>query len=217
MTGFDLGRALRLYAITDRTWLDGRALEDVVDALLEGGVTCLQMREKRLTGAELKAQALALKQVCARHGVPFIINDSVELALEVDADGVHVGQKDIQGRDIRALMGPDKIVGMTAATPELARAAQAAGADYIGAGAVFGTATKADAKFLGVPSLKTICAAVDIPVVAIGGIGADNLPQLNGCGAAGAAVVSALFHQADPRAAARRLRALAEEMAGHGG
>ena len=119
-----------------------------------------------------------------------------------------------QGRDIRALMGPDRIVGMTANTVELARAAQAAGADYIGVGAVFGTATKADAKFLGVPRLREICAAVDIPVVAIGGIGADNLPQLRGCGAAGAAVVSALFNQADPYAAAVRLRALAEEMAG---
>ena len=214
MTGFDLRRALRLYAITDRAWLNGRSLEEVAEQVLAGGATFLQMREKHLTGAELKAQALALKAVCARHGAPFVVNDSVELALEVDADGVHVGQKDMLGRDIRALMGPDRIVGMTANTVELARAAQAAGADYIGVGAVFGTATKADAKFLGVPRLREICAAVDIPVVAIGGIGADNLPQLNGCGAAGAAVVSALFAQADPYAAAVRLRALAEEMAG---
>ena len=214
MTGFDLRRALRLYAITDRTWLNGRSLEEVAEQVLAGGATFLQMREKHLTGQALKAQALALKEVCARHGAPFVVNDSVELALEVDADGVHVGQKDMLGRDIRALMGPDKIVGMTANTVELARAAQAAGADYIGVGAVFGTATKADAKFLGVPRLREICAAVDIPVVAIGGIGADNLPQLNGCGAAGAAVVSALFNQAGPYAAAVRLRALAEEMAG---
>ena len=214
MTGFDLRRALRLYAITDRAWLNGRSLEEVAEQVLAGGATFLQMREKHLTGAELKAQALALKAVCARHGAPFVVNDSVELALEVDADGVHVGQKDMLVRDIRALMGPDRIVGMTANTVELARAAQAAGADYIGVGAVFGTATKADAKFLGVPRLREICAAVDIPVVAIGGIGADNLPQLNGCGAAGAAVVSALFAQADPYAAAVKLRALAEEMAG---
>ena len=214
MTGFDLRRALRLYAITDRTWLNGRSLEEVAEQVLAGGATFLQMREKHLTGQALKAQALALKEVCARHGAPFVVNDSVELALEVDADGVHVGQKDMLGRDIRALMGPDRIVGMTANTVELARAAQAAGADYIGVGAVFGTATKADAKFLGVPRLREICAAVDIPVVAIGGIGADNLPQLNGCGAAGAAVVSALFAQADPYAAAVKLRALAEEMAG---
>ena len=144
--------------------------------------------------------------------MPFVINDSVDIALACDADGVHVGQNDLMGRDVRALIGPDKILGITANTVELAVAAERAGADYIGAGAVFGTTTKQNAKNLSLDTLKAICQAVNIPVVAIGGINADNLPRLAGTGAAGAAVVSALFAQKDPEEAARRMRALADKM-----
>ena len=152
----------------------------------------------------------------ARDRVPFVVNDSVEVALACDADGVHVGQSDIQGRDIRALIGPDRILGISANTVDTAVAAQKAGADYIGVGAVFGTTTKKDAKNLTVEQLRAICNAVDIPVVAIGGISADNILALRGSGVDGVAVVSAIFAQPDPGAAAKRLRALAEELTAHG-
>lgn len=216
MTPFDVRAALRLYAVTDRSWLGGRALAEVTDEILAGGATFLQLREKELKGEALLAQARALKAVAARHHVPFVVNDDVEVALAVDADGVHVGQDDIMGRDIRALIGPDRILGISANTVDTAVAAQKAGADYIGVGAVFGTTTKKDAKNLTVEQLRAICNAVDIPVVAIGGISADNILALRGSGVDGVAVVSAIFAQPDPGAAAKRLRALAEELTAHG-
>ncbi len=213
----ELRRGMTLYAVTDRTWLGDRTLEQVVEEVLRGGATFLQLREKELKGEALLELARRIKEVAARYRVPFVVNDSVELALACDADGVHVGQRDLMGRDIRAIIGPDKILGITANTVELAVAAEKAGADYIGAGAVFGTTTKGDAKNLSLDTLGEICRSVTIPVVAIGGINAGNLPRLAGTGAAGAAVVSALFAQAQPEQAARALRALAEEMvAAHG-
>lgn len=212
MTSFDVRKSLLLYAVTDRTWLGERTLAQVCGDVLKNGATFLQLREKELHGQALLDEAREIRAVAARYGVPFVVNDDVEAALAVDADGVHVGQSDIRGRDIRALIGPDKILGISANTVEAALAAQAAGADYLGVGAVFGTATKKDARDLGVEGLRAICAAVSIPVVAIGGVSADNLPQLAGSGAAGAAVVSALFAQPDPGAAAARLHALAQEV-----
>ena len=214
MTPFDVRAALRLYAVTDRSWLGGRALAEVTDEILAGGATFLQLREKELKGEALLAQARALKAVAARHHVPFVVNDDVEAALAVDADGVHVGQDDIMGRDIRALIGPDKILGMTARTVEAALAAQRAGADYLGVGAVFGTTTKKNARPLSLDELRAICAAVDIPVVAIGGVNAENILELRGSGAAGAAVVSGLYAQPHPGAAAKRLRELADRAFG---
>lgn len=208
----EIRRGMTLYAVTDRTWLGDRTLEQVVEEVLRGGATFLQLREKELTGEALLGLARRVKEVAARYRVPFVVNDSVELALACDADGVHVGQRDLMGRDIRAIIGPDKILGITANTVELAMAAQQAGADYIGAGAVFGTTTKGDAKNLSLDTLRDICRAVTIPVVAIGGINAGNLLRLAGTGAAGAAVVSALFAQAQPEQSARSLRVLAEEM-----
>ena len=212
MTSFDVRKSLLLYAVTDRTWLGERTLAQVCGDVLKNGATFLQLREKELHGQALLDEAREIRAVAARYGVPFVVNDDVEAALAVDADGVHVGQSDIKGRDIRALIGPNKILGISANTVEAALAAQAAGADYLGVGAVFGTATKKDARDLGVEGLRAICAAVSIPVVAIGGVSADNLPQLAGSGAAGAAVVSALFAQPDPGAAAARLHALAQEV-----
>ena len=213
----EIRRGMTLYAVTDRTWLGDRTLEQVVEEVLRGGATFLQLREKELKGEALLELARRIKEVAARYRVPFVVNDSVELALACDADGVHVGQRDLMGRDIRAIIGPDKILGITANTVELAVAAEKAGADYIGAGAVFGTTTKGDAKNLSLDTLGEICRSVTIPVVAIGGINAGNLPRLAGTGAAGAAVVSALFAQAQPEQAARALRALAEEVvAAHG-
>ena len=183
----ELRRGMTLYAVTDRTWLGDRTLEQVVEEVLRGGATFLQLREKELKGEALLELARRIKEVAARYRVPFVVNDSVELALACDADGVHVGQRDLMGRDIRAIIGPDKILGITANTVELAVAAEKAGADYIGAGAVFGTTTKGDAKNLSLDTLGEICRSVTIPVVAIGGINAGNLPRLAGTGAAGAA------------------------------
>lgn len=213
----DIRRGMTLYAVTDRSWLGERTLAQVVERVLRGGATFLQLREKELDRAAFLAEARELKGLAAQYRVPFVINDDIDIALESDADGVHLGQTDLMGRDVRALVGPDKILGITANTVELAVAAERAGADYIGAGAVFGTTTKQNAKNLSLDTLREICRAVTIPVVAIGGINGDNLPRLAGTGAAGAAVVSALFAQRDLEEAARRLRALADKMvAAHG-
>ena len=207
----DIRRAMALYAVTDRSWLrEGETLADVCRNVLEHGATFLQLREK-----ELDAESIQKKELCAAFHVPFVVNDSVETALAVDADGVHVGQSDIQGRDIRALIGPDRILGMTARTVEEARAAEAAGADYIGSGAVFGSSTKKNAKNLPLETLRDICASVSIPVVAIGGIGKENIRKLAGCGIAGAAVVSAVFGAEDPGRAAEELLALSREIIRH--
>ena len=208
----EIRQGMTLYAVTDRSWLGERTLAQVAEDVLKGGATFLQLREKELDREAILAEAREIQAIVARYHVPFVINDSVDIALACDADGVHVGQNDLMGRDVRALIGPDKILGITANTVELAVAAERAGADYIGAGAVFGTTTKQNAKNLSLDTLKAICQAVNIPVVAIGGINADNLPQLAGTGAAGAAVVSALFAQKDPEEAARRMRALADKM-----
>ena len=213
----DIRRGMTLYAVTDRSWLGERTLAQVVEQVLRGGATFLQLREKELDRAAFLAEARELKGLTAKYRVPFVINDDINIALESDADGVHLGQTDLMGRDARSLIGPDKSLGITANTVELAVAAEKAGADYIGAGAVFGTTTKQNAKNLSLDTLCDICRAVTIPVVAIGGINGENLPRLAGTGAAGAAVVSALFAQKDPEEAARRLRALADKMvAAHG-
>ena len=212
----DIRRAMALYAVTDRSWLrEGETLADVCRNVLEHGATFLQLREKELDAESIQNEARELKELCAAFHVPFVVNDSVETALAVDADGVHVGQSDIQGRDIRALIGPDRILGMTARTVEEARAAEAAGADYIGSGAVFGSSTKKNAKNLPLETLRDICASVSIPVVAIGGIGKENIRELAGCGIAGAAVVSAVFGAEDPGRAAEELLALSREIIRH--
>ena len=213
----EIRSARRLDAVTARAWLGARTLPEVAEEVLQNGATFLQVREKGLDHAAFLAEAGELKALAGRYHVPFVVNDSVEVALECGADGVHVGQSDIRGRDIRALIGPDKILGISANTVETALAAQKAGADYIGVGAVFGTTTKKDAKNLSVEQLRAICDAVDIPVVAIGGIGAENLLQLRGSGVDGVAVVSAIFAQPDPGAATKGLRALAEELVGRHG
>ena len=177
----EIRSSMLLYAVTDRMWLkEGQSLVDVCRDVLGNGATFLQIREKDLNEAEFEQEAQQLKALCAQFKVPFVVNDSVEIAMDIDADGVHVGQSDIKGRDIRAMIGPDKILGISAGTVEEAKAAEAAGADYIGVGAVFGTSTKKDARNLAGDALRQIAASVDIPVVAIGGISKDNLPQLAG-------------------------------------
>ncbi|MCC8060908.1 MAG: thiamine phosphate synthase [Clostridiales bacterium] len=209
--------AMLLYAITDRMWLkEGESLIDVCGRVLENGATFLQVREKDLDEGDFTAEAAKLKALCAGYRVPFVVNDSVEIALAIDADGVHVGQSDIRGRDIRAMIGPDKILGISAGTVAEAVAAEKAGADYIGVGSVFATSTKKDARNMTIEQLREICAAVRIPAVAIGGIKEENLLELRGSGAAGVAVVSAIFAAADPGAATARLLTLAREVTTRG-
>ena len=204
-------KMLTLYAVTDRSWLHGRTLAEVVEEVILGGVTMVQLREKDKTPDEILASAREIAPVCKKYGVPFIMNDSIELARAAGADGVHLGQSDVPGDNVRELAG-DLILGLSANTVESAKRAQALGADYLGVGAVFGTTTKHDARHLSPEALREITSAVDVPVVAIGGISADNILQLTGCGMQGAAVVSALFAQDDPRQAARALRDKAERM-----
>ena len=204
---------LRLYAVTDRTWLGKESLEEAVEAALRGGVTILQLREKRASHEELVKTAMRLKPLCRRYGVPLIINDDVEAALEADADGVHVGQEDMAVAEARRILGPEKIIGARAHNREEALEAQRQGADYLGSGAVFGSSTKKDATTLSREELTAVCRAVSIPVAAIGGITEENCLELAGTGVSGIAVVSALFAAADKEEAAARLRALAEKIA----
>ena len=196
---------LRLYGITGSDGLTEQELDRAVEEALRGGVTCLQLREKHLTEAELIAEAKRIKEICAAYGVPLIINDSYRAALEAGADGVHVGAEDTPVSEIRRLAGGDFIIGATAKTPAQALAAEQSGADYLGVGAVFPSPTKTDARRITKEQLREICGAVTIPAVAIGGITAENAKQLKGSGIAGIAVVSAVFGQADIRRAAEVL------------
>ncbi len=203
---------LLLYAVTDSTWLNGKTLAEAVEESLKGGVTFLQLREKNLDREAFLREAIALKELAKKYHVPLVINDNVDIAVEMDADGVHVGQSDMEAGDVRAKLGPDKIIGVTARTVEQAVLAEKRGADYLGVGAVFPTGTKLDAKPLDHAVLKAITEAVSIPVVAIGGITAENVPLLAGNGVAGAAVVSGIFAQKDIEAAARNLKEITEKM-----
>ena len=198
---------LLLYAVTDRAWLKhDESLADVVEFALKGGTTFLQLREKHLDEEAFLNEAREIKEVCRRYNVPFIINDNVEIAMAVDADGVHVGQSDMEAGDVRAKLGPDKIIGVSAQTVEQALLAQERGADYLGVGAVFATGSKDDADDVSHDTLQEICEAVDIPVIAIGGITRENVQQLAGRGLAGVAVISAIFAQPDIEGAAADLR-----------
>lgn len=209
----EIRKSMLLYAVTDRAWLkENEKLSDVVKAVLENGATFLQIREKDLPEELFETEAEELKTLCRDYHVPFVVNDSVEIALQCDADGVHVGQSDIKGRDIRAIIGEDKILGISAGTVEEAKAAQQAGADYIGVGAVFGTSTKKNARSMTIERLKEIVDAVSIPVVAIGGIGAQNIEKLMGSGINGVAVVSAIFAAENPGEATAELLALSRKL-----
>lgn len=203
---------LRLYVVTDRTWLHGRSFLEQIETVLQSGATLLQLREKDLPEDEFLEEAKAVKRLTDRYGVPLIINDNVQVALACNAAGVHVGQQDMEAQDVRALLGEDKIIGVTAKTVEQAQKAEQAGADYLGSGAVFGTLTKPDALPMTMERLRDITQSVSIPVVAIGGIEEHNLIMLKGSGVAGAAVVSAVFAAEDVGAATKTLRALADEM-----
>lgn len=200
-----------LYVITDRTWLSDASLAEQVAAAIEGGATVVQIREKHIPTDEYIARAREIKAVCDRYGVPLIINDSVPVAQAVGA-GVHLGASDGDIAEARRVLGPDALIGATAKTIEAAQAAERAGANYLGSGAVFGSTTKTDAKPMTIAQFSEICKAVSIPVVAIGGVSASNARELAGAGMAGLCVISAVFAQPDVRAAAQTMRALAEEV-----
>lgn len=205
-------RDLLLYAVTDRHWLNGRTLLEVVRESLDGGVTMLQLREKTLEEGAFLEEARALQALCRERHVPFIVNDNVDIARAMGADGVHVGQSDMEALDVRAKLGPDKIIGVSAHSVEEALLAEKHGADYLGVGAMFPTGSKADVQELPYETLKDICAAVSIPVVAIGGISQENVAKLTGSGICGVAVISAIYAAKNIKSAAEELKAAAEAM-----
>lgn len=198
-------RHMLLYAVTDRSWLHGQSLVYAVEEVLAGGATMLQLREKHLEHRDFLAQAQELLPLCRKYHVPLIINDDVQVALESGADGVHVGQSDMAVQAARSILGPDKIIGASAHNASEALAAVAAGADYLGCGAVFGSTTKADAGLLSLNTLREIRVAVRVPIVAIGGINRQNIARLAGSGVDGVALISALFAAPDKRAAAQQM------------
>ena len=199
-------RDLLLYAITDRRWLNGSSLYDQVALALKGGATIIQLREKDLDKAHFMEEAKELQALCRKWQIPFIVNDNVEIAKEMNADGIHVGQHDMEAGNVRKLLGADKILGVSVQTVEEAVLAERADADYLGVGAVFPTGSKDDADDVSFETLKEICEAVNIPVVAIGGITQENLSELSGSGICGIAVISAIFAQPDILAATKRLK-----------
>ena len=203
---------LLLYAVTDRTWVGEKTLYEQVEEALEGGATFVQLREKELDTENFLREAREIKELCRRFRVPFVINDNVEIARRVDADGVHVGQSDMETGNVRALLGNDKIIGVSAQTVEQAVLAERQGADYLGVGAVCPTGSKTDADDVSLKTLKEICDAVQIPVIAIGGIGKHNMMELKGTGCCGIAVISAIFAAKDIRKAAAELRRMAGKM-----
>lgn len=194
-----------LYLCTDRDIMTVDTLEESVELAIKGGVTVVQLREKKVDSREFYQIAKCVKQVTDAYEIPLLINDRVDIAMAVGADGVHLGQKDLPIQAARNLLGADKIIGVTANTVELAVEAMKSGADYLGAGDVFGTSTKSDTKHLSLEKLAEICRVVDIPVVAIGGITTHNIHRLRDTGVDGAAVISAIVGQKDITAAAQQL------------
>ena len=203
---------LCLYAITDRSWLNGMKLTTAVEAALKGGATFVQLREKKLDSTSLLAEALAIKALCEAYHVPFIINDHVMLAQNINADGVHIGQNDMPLKEVRTKLGKDKIIGVSVHNVEEALRAESQGATYLGVGAVFPTSSKSDTSHVSYDMLKAICNAVTIPVIAIGGITSCNIMALKQSGICGVAVISAIFAQNNIYEATAKLKTLAQKM-----
>ena len=206
-------KSMLLYAITDRAWLkEGETLEGVVEDVLKSGATFLQLREKIQGHEEIVEMAKKLQALCKKYKVPFVVNDDIMAAKEMDADGVHIGQSDMEYTKAREILGPDKIIGVSAGNLQEAKEAERVGADYIGVGAVFHTDTKKDATSLTMDQLKEICEAVSIPVVAIGGISVDNALELKGTGIDGICVISAIFGSENPSEATKKLLDLSKKI-----
>lgn len=200
-----------IYLVTDDGCLQGRALIDCVREALKGGVTLVQYRAKTASSAEMYAEALQLKALCDSFNVPLIINDRLDIAMAVGAAGVHLGQDDLPCAAARKILGEDYIIGVSAHNPAEAKAALQSGADYLGCGAVFGTATKADVQKLGTDGLAAICKAKGLPVVGIGGVTADNYREVRAAGADGAAIVSGILAQPDIRATVEAIARVSQE------
>ena len=207
-------RHMLLYAVTDRAWTGKQTLYEQVEAALKGGATCVQLREKELDETAFLQEAKELRALCRRYGVPFLVNDNVEIAIACGADGIHVGQEDLAAGEGRRRAGENMILGVSVHTVEEACQAVRDGADYLGLGAVFPTSTKTDVEQMPNEILRAICGAVDVPIVAIGGINRGNILKLAGSGVDGVALVSAIFSAEDIEGACRELRAMSEEMAG---
>jgi thiamine-phosphate pyrophosphorylase len=203
---------MRLYAVTDRAWVGKQSLYEQVEAALKGGASCVQLREKELNDEDFLREALELSTLCKRYRVPFFINDNVDVAIRCHADGIHLGQEDMQAAQVRQRVGPDMMIGVSVHSVAEALEAVRNGADCLGAGAVFATSTKTDVQTMPRETLRAICQAVNIPVVAIGGINKENIAALCGTGVDGVALVSAIFGADDIEGACRELRALSEEM-----
>lgn len=203
---------LLLYAVTDRSWLNGETLYGQVEKSLKGGATFIQLREKNLDEEHFLEEAKQLKELCKKYNVPFVINDNVDIALAIDADGVHVGQSDMEAGNVREKLGPDKIIGVSAQTVEQAILAEKRGADYLGVGAVFPTTSKDDAAEVSHETVKAICDAVNIPVIAIGGISKKNVSELSNLGLCGIAVISAIYAQPDIEVATKELKEATKAM-----
>lgn len=204
--------SLLLYAVTDRHWLNGRTLIDQVREAIDGGATFIQLREKELDEERFEQEAREIGALCRERHIPFVLDDNVMLAKKVGADGVHVGQSDMEAGNVRALIGPDRILGVSAQTVEQAIRAEQAGADYLGVGAVFPTGSKDDATEVSYDTVKAIVEAVSIPVIAIGGITKDNVGELSGTGIAGVAVISAIFAKENISEATAELKTAVERM-----
>lgn len=204
--------SLLLYAVTDRSWIYNRTLENDVEEALKGGVTILQLREKELEEDKFLEEANNISKLCKKYNVPFIINDNVDIAIKCNADGVHVGQDDMNAETTRRIIGKDKILGVSVTNKEEAIIAEAMGADYLGVGAIFSTSTKLDADAVSIEELKNICESVSIPVVAIGGINEENIIKLKGSKIDGVAVVSAIFAKENIKESAEQLLKIAKEM-----
>ena len=207
-----LEESLLLYAVTDRRWTGEKTLIQQVEEALLGGATFIQLREKKLDEASFTEEAKSIAALCKKYHVPFVINDNVEIARKIGADGVHVGQSDMEAGDVREILGPEAILGVSAQTVEQAIRAEMRGADYLGVGAVFPTGSKDDAEAVSYETLKAICEAVSIPVIAIGGISAENVTELSGSGICGVAVISAIFGAEDIRTATSDLYAITKRM-----
>lgn len=205
-------KAMLLYAVTDRAWVGEQSLYEQVESALKGGATCVQLREKELDDAAFLNEAIEISALCKQYGVPFFINDNVEIAIKCHADGIHVGQEDMEVAQVRQRVGDDMIIGVSVHSVEEALEAVKNGADCLGVGAMFSTSTKTDVNVLPKETLRDICTAVDIPVVAIGGIGKSNISRLAGTGVDGVALVSAIFAADDIENECRLLRKLSEEM-----
>ena len=205
-------RAMLLYAVTDRAWVGKQSLYEQVESALKGGVTCVQLREKELKEEDFLEEAMEISALCKAWGVPFFINDNVEVAIKCHADGIHVGQEDMAAAQVRQRVGDDMIIGVSVHSVKEAMEAVKNGADCLGVGAMFSTSTKTDVDVLPKEILRDICSAVDIPVVAIGGINKNNISELAGTGVDGVALVSAIFSADDIESECRLLRKLSEEM-----